>query len=178
MEMQRKQYCESELRDISWDWGHWGRFGTIFGLILYGNTPLSYVSTVSCVWAGVRITLASAGGSACITITPLVRLHQVNRVLIDWLSYQQSQHNLTNYHLVEWQSLNMLRSIHLCLVFFCLKQHVTVFAPETQRAAKNKGERSSMIVQARLCDYIQFQETTQKEHSIAALTDFDCWKTR
>jgi hypothetical protein len=34
---------------------------------------------------GVRITLASAGGSACIAITPLVRLHQVNRVLIDWL---------------------------------------------------------------------------------------------
>jgi hypothetical protein len=33
--------------------------------------------------SGVRITLASAGGSACIAITPLVRLQQVNRVLID-----------------------------------------------------------------------------------------------
>jgi hypothetical protein len=35
--------------------------------------------------SGVRITLASAGGSACIAITPLVRLQQVNKVLIDWL---------------------------------------------------------------------------------------------
>jgi hypothetical protein len=52
-------------------------------MILYGNTPISYVFTVSCALAGVRNTLASAGGSACIAITPLVRLHQVNRVLID-----------------------------------------------------------------------------------------------
>jgi hypothetical protein len=50
---------------------------------LYGMTPFSFVFTVSCVWAGIRITLASAGGSASIAITPLVRLQQVNRVLID-----------------------------------------------------------------------------------------------
>ena len=59
------------------------RFGQIFGLILYSNTPFSFVSTVLYAFAGVRNTLASAGGSACIAITPLVRLHQVNRVLID-----------------------------------------------------------------------------------------------
>jgi hypothetical protein len=35
--------------------------------------------------SGVRIILASAGGSAYIAITPLFRLQQVNRVLIDWL---------------------------------------------------------------------------------------------
>ncbi len=29
-------------------------------------------------------TLASAGGSACIAISPLIRLQRVNRVLIDW----------------------------------------------------------------------------------------------
>jgi hypothetical protein len=61
-----------------WFWAH-------FGLILYGMRPFSYVFTVLCALAGVRITLASAGGSACIAITPLVRLQQVNRVLIDWL---------------------------------------------------------------------------------------------
>lgn len=49
----------------------------------YVNTPFSYVFTLSCAWAGVRITLTSAGGSACIAITPLVRLQQVNRVLIN-----------------------------------------------------------------------------------------------
>jgi hypothetical protein len=40
--------CEGELRDISWDRGHCGCFGTVFGLILYGKTPFSYVFTVSC----------------------------------------------------------------------------------------------------------------------------------
>jgi hypothetical protein len=64
-------YCEGELRDKSWDWGHCGHFGTVFGLILYGDTPISYVFTVSCALAGVRNTLASAGGSPCIAITPL-----------------------------------------------------------------------------------------------------------
>jgi hypothetical protein len=58
-------------------------FWTDFWAVLLGNTPFPFVFTVSCVWAGVRITLASAGGSACIAITPLVRLQQVNRVLID-----------------------------------------------------------------------------------------------
>jgi hypothetical protein len=33
--------------------------------------------------SSVQTTLASAGGSAYIAITPLVRLQQVNRVLID-----------------------------------------------------------------------------------------------
>jgi hypothetical protein len=57
----------------------------IFFPDLYGMTPFSFVFTVSCEWAGVRITLASAGGSACVAITPVVRLQQVKRVLIDWL---------------------------------------------------------------------------------------------
>jgi hypothetical protein len=43
-------------------------FGAVFGLILYGKTPFSFVFTVLCALAGVRITLASAGGSACIAI--------------------------------------------------------------------------------------------------------------
>jgi hypothetical protein len=58
-------------------------FGLDFGLISYGMTPFSFVFTVLCALAGVRITLASAGRSACITITPLVRLQQVIRMLID-----------------------------------------------------------------------------------------------
>jgi hypothetical protein len=43
-------------------------FWTDFWADFYGNTPFSYVFTVLCALAGVRITLASAGGSACIAI--------------------------------------------------------------------------------------------------------------
>ena len=88
MEMQRKQqanvrangkiYCGTEGFE-----GILVLFCADFWADFYGNTPFSYVSTVSCAWAGVRNTLASTGGSACIAITPLVRLQQVNRVLID-----------------------------------------------------------------------------------------------
>jgi hypothetical protein len=60
----------------------WYCFGLIFG------TFYMAIRRFLCIYCftrgtGVRITLASAGGSACIAITPLVRLHQVNRVLID-----------------------------------------------------------------------------------------------
>ncbi|KAE8309958.1 hypothetical protein BDV41DRAFT_579931 [Aspergillus transmontanensis] len=48
-----------------------------------GHYAISYVFTVSCAGAGVRVTLAPAGGSACIAITPPVRLQQINRVLTD-----------------------------------------------------------------------------------------------
>jgi hypothetical protein len=41
-------HSEGESRDISWDWEPCGRFDTVFGLILYGKTPFSYVFTVSC----------------------------------------------------------------------------------------------------------------------------------
>ena len=38
--------CEGKLRNIVWDRGHCGFFWN-FGLIYHGNTPFSYVSTVS-----------------------------------------------------------------------------------------------------------------------------------
>ena len=75
--------CEGELGDILWDRGHCEGVLVLFGLI--SGYCIWHYAVFLCIYCftGVWITLPSAGGSACIAITPLVRLHQVNRVLID-----------------------------------------------------------------------------------------------